>query len=237
MPTAEETAPIGPSAGASRRILVVEADPLLSEIVTSSLQLHNRRYRSTAVADPAAAYGALAAAEYDLVLAGLDLPLTPDLQRFLGLLRQVLPHVPVLLMAEEAPGALSATVPYDASVRRPPDMDELLAQVDRMLRRSRQSVVRGLSLPSLLQVIQMERKTCTLAVSWGASHGQLGLHEGELIHAQLGRTTGKEALFAILDWPTPVLTIEDRFEGPTNLSGGVQQLLLEYYIREDHNRR
>src|SRR5262245_13947099 len=124
MPTAEETAPIGPSSGATRRILVVEAEPLLREIVASSLQLHNRRYRSTAVADPAAAYGALAAAEYDLVLAGLELPLLQELERFLGLLRQVLPHVPVLLMTEGPPGALSAAVSYDVSVRRPPDMDE-----------------------------------------------------------------------------------------------------------------
>src|SRR5262245_35685209 len=237
MPAVEETGPIGPSPGATRRILVVEADPLLREIVASGLQLHNRRYRSTAVADPAAAYGAMAAAEYDLVLAGLDLPLAPDLLRFLGLLRQVLPYVPVLLMTEEAPGALSAAVGYDVSVRRPPDMDELLAQADRLLRRSRQSVVRGLSLTSLLQVIQMERKTCTLSVSWGASHGQLGLRGGELVHAQVGRTTGKEALFAVLAWPSPVLTIEDRYEGPTTLEGGVQQLLLEYYIHQDHHRR
>ncbi|HEV8578110.1 MAG TPA: DUF4388 domain-containing protein [Thermoanaerobaculia bacterium] len=237
MPRAEETGPIGPSPGAGRRILVVEADPLLREIVASGLQLHDRRYRSTAVADPAAAYGALAAAEYDLVLAGLELPLPQELLRFLGLLRQVLSYVPVLLMTEEPPGALSATVAYDVSLRRPPDMDELLAQADRLLRRSRQSVVRGLSLTSLLQVIQMERKTCLLIVSGGGSHGQLGLRGGELVHAQAGRTTGKEALFAILGWPSPVLTIEDRYEGPTTLEGGVQQLLLEYYIHEDHHRR
>lgn len=235
MQSANETSAASPDIGPGRRILVVETDPLLREILTSGLGLHNRRYRATAIADPPAAYAALAAADYDLVLVGLDLPLPADLLRFLGLLREVLAHVPVLLMTEAAPGA--AGMAYDVWVRRPPDMDEILAQVDRLLRRSHQSVVRGLSLTSLLQVIQMERKTCTLGVSGGGGYGQLGLRDGELVHAQAGRTTGREALFTILGWPSPVLTIEDRCESPTTLEGGVQQLLLEYYIEQDHQRR
>lgn len=237
MQIANETSTTFPETGSGRRILVVETDPLLREILASGLQLHNRRYRATAVSDAPSAYAALAAAEYDMVMAGLDLPLPPDLLRFLGLLREVLPHVPVLLMTEAAPGALSAAAAYDVWVPRPPDMDELLAQADRLLRRSRQSVVRGLSLASLLQVIQMERKTCTLSVSGGGGYGQLGLRDGDLVHAQVGRTTGREALFTILGWPSPVLTIEDRCEAPSTLEGGVQQLLLEYYIDQDHQRR
>ena len=237
MQIAKKTFSTLPETGSGRRILIVEPDPLLREILASGLQLHDRRYRATAVADPSSAYAALAAADYDLVLAGLDLPLPPDLVRFLGLLREVLAHVPVLLMTEAAPGGLPPALAYDVWVQRPPDMDELLAQADRLLRRSRQSVVRGISLASLLQVIQMERKTCTLSVSGGGSYGQLGLRDGELVHAQVGRTTGREALFAILGWPSPVFTIEDRCDGPTTLLGGVQQLLLEYYVEQDHQRR
>jgi CheY-like chemotaxis protein len=226
-----------PETGSGRRILVVDADPLLREILASSLQLHDRRYRATAVADPPSAYAALAAADFDLVLAGLDLPLPSDLLRFLGLLREALPHVPVLLMTETAPATLAPAVAYDVWVSRPPDMDELLAQADRLLRRSRQSVVRGISLASFLQMIQMERKTCTLSVSGGGSFGQLGLRDGVLVHAQAGQATGKDALFTILGWPAPVFTFEDRCEGPTTLEGEVQQLLLEYYVNEDHQRR
>jgi CheY-like chemotaxis protein len=237
MQIAKETSTTFPETGSGRRILVVETDPLLREILTSGLQLHDRCYRATAAADPPSAYAALAAAEYDLILAGLDLPLPPDLLRFLSLLREVLPHVPVILLTEAAPAGLSAGLVYDVWVQRPPDMDEILAQADRLLRRSRQSVVRGLSLASLLQVIQMERKTCTLRVSGAGGYGQLGLRDGEMVHAQVGRTSGREALFTILGWPSPVFTIEDRCEGPTTLEGGVQQLLLEYYIQEDHQRR
>lgn len=217
------------------RILVVEAEPLLREILASGLELHNRRYRTTAVAETSSAYAALAAAEYDLVLAGLESPLRDDLLRFLEVLREVFPSVPLLLVADEVGGVEASS--YDIRVRRPPDMDELLAHTDRLVRRSRQSVVRGISLPSLLQVIELERKTCTVRVGGGESHGRIGLRGGEVIHAQVGAATGKEALFTILGWPSPVLSLEESCEDPPAFRGGVQQLLLEFYVREDHQRR
>ena len=222
-------------AEAPGRILVVEADPLLREILAAGLELHNRRYRTTAVAEVPAAYAALAAGEHDLVLLGLESPQREDLLRFLGVLREVFPSVPVLLVGEETGGAEASA--YDVRVRRPPDMDELLAHTDRLVRRSRQSVVRGISLASLLQVIELERKTFTLRVGQGESHGRIGLRDGELIHAQVGAATGKEALFTILGWPSPVLSLEEGCEDPATLQGGVQQQLLEFYVREDHQRR
>lgn len=228
----EQGAPLGDSPG---RILLVETDPLLREIFASGLEIHNRRYRTTAVADPSSAYAALAAAEHDLVLAGLESPPRPDFLRFLEVLREVFPSIPVLLVADDVWGVAASA--YDVRVRRPPDMDELLAHADRLVRRSRQSVVRGISLASLLQVIELERKTCTVRVGGGERHGRIGLRGGKLIHAQVGTMTGKEALFTILGWPTPGISLEESCEDPTTLGGGAQQLLLEFYVREDHQRR
>lgn len=229
-PMADET--LGPA-----RILIVEGDPLLREILGSSLELHNPRYRTVAAADPAAGYAALAAAEVDLVIGELDLPARADQVRFFERVREVVPHVPVLLLTEAASGAVPERAAYDALVPKPPDMDELLARADRLLRRSRQSVVRGIGLASFLQVIHLERKTCTLTVAGGGSRGQLGVRLGNLVHAQAGPLRGKEALFAVLGWPTPVLTIDDHCEAEVNLEGQVEQLLLEYYVNEDHRRR
>ena len=231
-PVARQRMPLGEAAG---RILLVEADPLLREILASGLELHNRRYRTTAVAEALSAYEALAAAEHDLVLAGMESPPPADLLRFLEVLREVFPSVPVLLMADEATGARASA--YDARVPRPPEMDELLAHADRLVRRSRQSVVRGISLPSLLQVIELERKTCTLRVGSGESHGLIGVRGGELVHARVGALSGKEALFAILGWPAPGISLEESCDEETTLSGGAQKLLLEFYVREDHQRR
>lgn len=228
----EKGAPLGESPG---RILLIEADPLLREILASGLELHNRRYRTTAVSEALSAYAALAATEHDLVLAGTESPPPADLLRFLEVLREVFPSVPVLLVADEASGVEASA--YDARVRRPPEMDELLAQADRLVRRSRQSVVRGISLASLLQVIELERKTCTVRVGGGENHGRIGVRGGELVHAQVGALAGKEALFTILGWPAPGISLEESCDEETTLFGGAQKLLLEFYVREDHQRR
>jgi len=234
--TAAPRSPSGPS-GRILRILIAEGDPLLREILGSGLELHDPRYRAVPVADPAAAYAALAAAEFDLVIGALDLPLRAHQVRFFERVREVVPHVPVLLLTEAAPATVPEAAACDALLPKPPDMDELLTQADRLLRRSRQSVVRGIGLASFLQVIHLERKTCTLTVTGGGSRGQLGMRLGNLVHAQAGPLAGREALFAILGWPSPVLTIEDHCEGAVNLEGQVEQLLLEYYVNEDHRRR
>lgn len=226
------------------RILIVESDPLLREILGSGLALHNPRYRTVAVADPAAAYQALAAAELDLILAALDQPRRIDQVRIFERLREVVPHVPVLMLSESGSGDVPDEAACDAILPKPPDMDELLAQADRLLRRSRQSFVRGIGLASLLQVIHLERKTCTLTVTGGASRGRLGLRLGQLVHAK-ARTgeellAGREAFFAILGWPNPVMSIDDGCDEraePANLEGQVEQLLLEFYVNEDHRRR
>ncbi len=236
-PQARESAEIRRQAGPARRILIVEGDPLLREILGPSLELHNPLYRTFAVADPAAGYAALAAAEYDLVIGALDVPPPAGQVRFFERVREVVPHVPVLLLTEAAPGEVPEQAVYDVFLPKPCDMDELLAQADRLLRRSRQSVVRGIGLASFLQVIQLERKTCTLTVTGGGSRGQLGLRLGRLVQARTEDLAGKEALFAILGWPFPVLTIEDQCEGPANVEGHIEQLLLEYYVNEDHRRR
>jgi DNA-binding response OmpR family regulator len=129
--TAEPHSQAGPAA----RILIVESDPLLREILGAGLALHNPRYRTVPVADPAGAYLALVAAEFHLVLAGLDLPIRIDQIRFFERLREVIPHVPVLLLTESTPNEISEAVAYDALLPKPPDMDELLGQIDRLLRR------------------------------------------------------------------------------------------------------
>ncbi len=236
----EALAPTDRQAGPAARILIVESDPLLREILGSGLALHNPRYRTVAVADPAAAYQALAAAELDLIVATLDQPLRTDQVRFLERVREVVPHVPVLLLSEVGPASLPGEAVYDALLPKPPDMDELLAQADRLLRRSRQSFVRGIGLASLLQVIHLERKSCTLTVTGGANRGRLGLQLGKLVHARAGQLAGREAFFAILGWPNPVMSIDDGYDEPAepvNLEGQVEQLLLEFYVNEDHRRR
>jgi hypothetical protein len=67
--------------------------------------------------------------------------------------------------------------------------------------------VRNISLPSLLQLIEMERKTCTLAVESEGRTGYLYMTDGALIDARMGELQGDSAAIQIAGWKSSAVTI------------------------------
>ncbi len=73
--------------------------------------------------------------------------------------------------------------------------------------------IEGVSLSSFLQLLEQERKSCTLIVSSGDQEGRFYFEEGVLIDAGSSGESGQEAASAILSWPNPSFSVaraEDR---------------------------
>ena len=68
--------------------------------------------------------------------------------------------------------------------------------------------IHGISLPSFLQMSEMEGATYTLKVSSGNRSGYLHLEGGSLIAAQYDTWTGSEAAYRIISWDNAVIQIE-----------------------------
>ncbi|MBL8678584.1 MAG: DUF4388 domain-containing protein [Myxococcales bacterium] len=58
----------------------------------------------------------------------------------------------------------------------------------------------GVSLPSVLQVLQMEQRTCRLRVRTGHSMGELFVRSGALIHASFKKREPNDAALEMLAW-------------------------------------
>ncbi len=58
----------------------------------------------------------------------------------------------------------------------------------------------GVSLPSVLQVLHMEQRTCRLRVRTGRTIGELFVRSGALINASLKKLEGQEAALEMLAW-------------------------------------
>ncbi len=67
--------------------------------------------------------------------------------------------------------------------------------------------VQGISLPSFLQMSEMESSTCTLRISSGDNNGMLHLLNGNLIDAETDGLKHKDAAYAILSWDNPGIEI------------------------------
>lgn len=71
----------------------------------------------------------------------------------------------------------------------------------------------GVSLPSFLQMLEQERKSCTLIVNSEGRTGSFYFEHGELIDAVFSEQLGMDAAHSILLWNNPTFTVampEDR---------------------------
>ena len=68
--------------------------------------------------------------------------------------------------------------------------------------------IHGISLPSFLQMSEMEGATYTLKVTSGHRSGYLHLNAGSLIAAQVEGWTGNEAAYRIISWDRAAIQIE-----------------------------
>jgi DNA-binding response OmpR family regulator len=220
-------------------ILIVEPEPLLREILVSGLRLHDPRFAPHAVPDPEAALAWLSCGDVDLVITEAAFGEGGGTRKaaYLKRLRASVPHAPLLVLTRSAAEVPRWGAPFDAVVGKPPDMEELLGRVDHLLERSRESAIRGMAVESLLQVLQIERADCTLAVSARGRIGRLFLRAGELHHAEVNELRGREAFFELLRWPSPILSLGEAHEAETTITTALAGLLLQFYVNEDQRRR
>lgn len=68
--------------------------------------------------------------------------------------------------------------------------------------------IHGISLPSFLQMSEMEESTFTLKVSRPGDEGRLYLRSGSLINAKTGDLSGSEAAYKIISWEQVSIAIE-----------------------------
>jgi CheY-like chemotaxis protein len=90
-----------------RRVLLVEDDPESALFCTHVLEKRGR-FEVTHTADPVAALALIVAASWDLVIAGLDLPVMSGLE-FVAALGLIAPGLPVVLVTASPDDAWSAS--------------------------------------------------------------------------------------------------------------------------------
>lgn len=91
----------------------------------------------------------------------------------------------------------------------------------------------GVSLASFLQMLEQERKTCTLVVECEDQSGCLYFNEGDLIDAECGGDIGQEAVYSLLTLQGPSFRVtgpEDRLQ---RINLPLAHILLQAATRQD----
>jgi len=138
--------------------------------------------------------------EIDLVVTDIGMPEMDGLE-LLAYMSKKHHGIPVIVMTSfGTPQIEESLKKFDAFLylEKPFDIKELEGKILEGLNAENEGHIRGFSLPSFLQLIQIESKTCTLEIDNGENKGYLYFSEGSLIGAKSAEKTGTEAALELL---------------------------------------
>lgn len=219
-------------------LLFVDADDLLIEMIENGFSLSRPRWSMIISRHPAEALEVLSMhSDLDAIVTELVFDRSPEIGRvFIQEVAHRWPEIPIFAMTrlESTEAGELDTAEY---IAKPPDIDFLIGRIDRAIRRRKESQIRGIPLSTFLQILEIEKKTCTVVVSSRGQVGEISFRNGHIQHARLGTGEGKEALFAMLSMSDHLLRIVDRYEARGSMGASLASLLMEWSVRADHLRR
>ena len=149
----------------------------------------------------------------DLVITDLEMPFMDGFS-FLARLANQRPRIPAVVVTahgtEEAGARLRQQGIY-RMVRKPFDFAAMQKLVAHQLE-GQADTVRGFSLPAVLHLIEIERKSCTVRLTKNVLdsdlEGALYFQNGKLMDAASENHIGEEAVRELLGWLDPLIEIE-----------------------------
>jgi hypothetical protein len=146
------------------------------------------------------------------------------------------PDIKLFMMAERKSKVASILKAFEYKIQfeMPLDMNLLLETLLSEFETNYGGQLRGISLPSFLQMIELEGKTCMIKVMTSGKVGYLYCENGDLIEAEIGELKGKEAAFAILDLENVLLLLDyDMPKKEKSITAPLMSLILESGRRID----
>jgi CheY-like chemotaxis protein len=221
-----------------KKILIVDDEPAVLFALSEALVDRRRGVKVASAANGSEAVAILESEKVDLVVTDLRMP-EMDGFELLAWLRRGFPHLPVIVMtgfatetaARLGEGALDVLEkPFDVALLRQKAAD--------MLRQSLKGRVENISLASFLQLLEIERKTCTLSVASAEHGGRLYFRNGKLVGAETDGFSGQAAALEIVTWEHADVEIADGCPAQEpEMEAGLSYLLMEGMRLKDERER
>ena len=221
------------------KVLLVDDDDALLQSFRKSLPLFAPEVEVRTAQSGAAALQILDAEEIDVVITDLRMPGIDGID-LLGHVSRMRPDIAFLALT----GGVSAEVEDELRnmgvtqvVAKPVRAETLVHRIREALEGAR-GYVQGFSLPTLSQLIEIERKTCTLEVKVNGKTGFLFFQEGALIDAKSNGLEGPDAAASILCWPAGEIQIHRNCaRSERRIQEAPQEILLRCLVKLDEQKQ
>jgi Tfp pilus assembly protein PilZ len=226
-----------------KNILVVDNDPIMLHMFVGLLKSQGSGFvRILLAVNGQAALKVLANKEVHLLITGLHLPEKETLN-LLSQLAAGYSNIRVVVMTDGASAMFCSKVKPIPSVihfDQALDVSLLIRRVFDELRINYGGQLHGISLASFLQMMELEKRSCTVKVMAKAKIGTIYLKRGQPIAARTGEVTGKPAALQILTWQNVSIDIDYApIAVPAEMDAQLMKLILESgrMVDEKQSRR
>jgi len=221
-----------------KTVLVTDDDQAVRSLLETGLPLHLDGFSVATAVHGADAVRYLRNHPVDVLVTDIGMPVMDGFE-LLAYVRNHHPNLPVVVLSVMAPADVqdgSQSLGLLRIVRKPSS----LAEIAKVVLEARADVVRGrmsaVPLATLLQLMQLERKTCSLLVRSGSRKGRLHFLSGELVNAYSFEldTDGEEAARHLLGWDTVSIDFERSLHNhERRIDTPLETLLLEVATQRD----
>lgn len=220
-----------------KNVLIVDDEKSFLLSLEAGLRQYASSFKMLTAANGREAMEVMQRAKVDLVVTDLNMP-EMDGFELLALMTKSHPDIPVMVMTAYSTPAIKTRVEAIGSFRiqeKPIDF-KVLAQ--NVLAALTAGYLKGITLPAFLQLIEAERKTCTLKVTSNGEKGFLCFRDGKLLEAATQNARGEAAAYAILSWDDVAIEFNGICKVTADHIGkSVSHVLMEGFRLRDERKR
>lgn len=191
-----------------RTALLVDDDSVSLQVLRVSLQRAGG-FETWTARDGQEAIQVLETRSVDLLVTDLAMPGLPG-QDLIRYVEEFHAHVPVIVVSgvpfEET--GLADREKAVCFLPKPVDPRRLAQEARWVLQAIEPNRIRGVELPDLLQMFNLERKSCRVRVEWGGHFGSVHMRDGDIVHASFGPLLAERALGRMLRLDRPNMLIQ-----------------------------
>lgn len=192
-------------------VLIADDEKSFLLSLQDGFKIHENDFTIFTAGDGQEAVEILKNNQVDLLVTDLEMPHMNGFE-LLAWASGKLPQLPVIVMtAFGTPEIESRLAQYETIqyLEKPLDLDTLEKAIFEGLGKDSKSYIQGITPASFLQLLQIEKKSCTLKVTSANKVGYLYMLEGNLIDAEYDKLCGESAAHDIICWEKPKIELDN----------------------------
>lgn len=213
-----------------KNILIVDSDSKTLKMIAGLLKCQGNFLNVLSTDSSRESLEIIASKAIDMVVIGLHLPEIANIE-LMAKIESLCPQIRMIIMTDNASQTLRAKAKQRESVilfDQDLDIALLVQRIFSELNIEYGGRIRGVSLPSFLQMMELEDRSCSLNITAKGRTGRLYLRKGVPITATFEKLTGRTAALQILTWKNVTIDIDYQTQDyPREITKPLISLIME----------